>query len=139
MRRRWSAALALVLLTGCAVADGAPADLCDAGWRSRDSMIVEPGGVDEQPVAIDCMRALERRRLRIGFTMPPGPDCHRVSRIDVVETVEAVSVTVFLARNDDPNAGACSDEPRRVRTELDLQQAAGRRDLLDGSQEAGTD
>ena len=135
MRSRWCAALALALLAGCAVAEGAPADLCDAGWRSRDTVIVEPGGVDEQPVAIDCMRALERRRVRIGFTMPPGPECHDVSRIEVVETAEAVSVTVFLARRDDPNAGACA-EPRRVRTELDLQQAVGRRDLLDGSREA---
>jgi hypothetical protein len=137
MHRRSAAALAfLLLLVGCAVAQGAPADLCDAGWRSRDTVIVEPGGADEQPVAIDCLRALERRRLRIGFTMPPGPDCHTVSRIEVVETADAVSVTVFLARRDDPNAGACPDEPRRVRTELDLQQAAGRRELLDGSRDA---
>jgi hypothetical protein len=135
MDRGVRAAAAMLLLAGCAVAQGAPAELCDAGWRSRDSVIVEPGGIEEQPVAIDCLRALERRRLRIGFTMPPGPDCHTVSRIEVVETADAVSVTVFLARRDDPNAGACPAEPRRVRTELDLQQAAGRRELLDGSRE----
>jgi hypothetical protein len=126
----------LLLLTTCAVASGAGTPLCDAGWRSRETRIVEPGGVDERAVAIDCMRSLERRRLRIGFTMPGGPDCHRLSRIDVVESADAVSVTVVVARSDDPTAGACADEPERVRTEIDLQQAVGSRDLLDGSREA---
>ena len=107
-------------------------DLCDASWRSREAHILEPGGVEERPVAIDCMRSIERRRLRIGFTMPGGPDCYRLSRIDVVETADAVSVSLFVSRKDDPTAGACADDARRVSTELDLQQAAGSRTLLDG-------
>ena len=133
--RSVAAALAGLLLAACATASGAETPLCDAGWRNRETRIVEPGGADERAVAIDCMRALERRRLRIGFTMPGGPDCQRLSRIDVVETADAVSVTVFVARSDDPSAGTCADEPQRVRTELDLQQSVGTRDLLDGSRE----
>lgn len=136
MRRAALAVVGLALLASCATASGAETPLCDAGWRNRETRIVEPGGVDEQAVPIDCMRSLERRRLRIGFTMPGGPDCHRLSRIDVVESADAVSVTVFIARIDDPAAGACADAPQRVRTELDLQQAVGSRDLLDGSREA---
>jgi hypothetical protein len=122
-----------LLLAACVVAPGAPADLCDASWRTREAHIVEPGGTDERAVAIDCIRAIERRRLRIGFTMPAGPDCWRLSRIDVVETADAVSVTLFVSRDDDPTAGACAPDARQVRTELDLRQSAGSRSLLDGS------
>jgi hypothetical protein len=130
------AALALLLclpLIACRAAEGAPADLCDSSWRTRDAQIVQPGAVEERTVPIDCMVPIERRRLRIGFTMPGGPDCHRLSRIDVVETADAVSVTLFVSRDDDPTAGACPDEPQPVRTEIDLQQEARTRELLDGS------
>jgi len=130
--RRAAFALLCALLAACAPATGADVDLCDASWRSREAHILEPGGVEERPVAIDCMRSIERRRLRIGFTMPGGPDCYRLSRIDVVETADAVSVSLFVSRKDDPTAGACADDARRVSTELDLQQAAGSRTLLDG-------
>lgn len=131
--RRVVLGLLCALLVACAPATGAEAELCDASWRTRDAQILQPGGVEERPVAIDCMRSIERRRLRIGFTMPGGPDCYRLSRIDVVETADAVSVSLFLSRDDDPTAGACADDARRVRTELDLQQAVGSRTLLDGS------
>ncbi len=131
--RRAALALLAGLLAACVTASGAQTGLCDASWRGREAHILEPGGVEERTVAIDCMRGIERRRVRIGFTMPGGPDCYRLSRIDVVETADAVSITLFLSRNDDPNMGACADEPQRVRTELDLQQAVGTRALLDGS------
>lgn len=134
MRRASLALLLLLPLVACQAAEGAPAALCDASWRTREAQIVEPGGVEERTVAIDCVRSIERRRLRIGFTMPGGPDCWRLSRIDVVETADAVSLTLFVSRNDDPTAGACADAPRPVRTEIDLQQAPGTRALLDGSQ-----
>lgn len=131
MRR---AALALLLtLSACATPTGVPTGLCDASIRSRDLEISEPGGVEERVVAIDCMRPIERRRLRIGFTMPGGPECLALSRIEVVESADAVSVTLFVARSDEPNTAACADEPQRVRTEFDLQQAPGQRTLLDGS------
>lgn len=131
-----SAALMLLValsLGGCATPVGGETELCDGTWRNLQPQIVEPGGADERAVTIDCMRPLERRRLRIGFTMPDGPDCHRLSRIDVVESADAVSVTVFLARDPDPAVGACPADGRRVRTELDLQQPVGNRTLLDGS------
>ena len=133
MRRAALALLLCVPLAACPAAQGAPADLCDASWRTREAQIVEPGGEDERTVAIDCIRSIERRRLRIGFTLPGGPDCWRLSRVDVVETADAVSVTLFVSRSDDPTAGACAPEARPVRTEIDLQQAAGTRELLDGS------
>jgi hypothetical protein len=133
MRRAAFALLLCLPLVACATAEGAPAGPCDASWRTREAQIVEPGGMDERMVAIECVRSIEQRRLRIGFTMPGGPDCWRLSRIDVVETADAVSMTLFVAREDDAAAGACADEPRLVRTEVDLQQPAGSRELLDGS------
>ncbi|MCA1588625.1 MAG: hypothetical protein LC744_08260 [Chloroflexi bacterium] len=133
MRRAALALLLCLSLLACRAAEGEPADGCDSTWRTREPQIVEPGGVEERTVPIDCMLPIERRRLRIGFTMPGGPDCHRLSRIDVVETADAVSVTLFVSRNDDPTAGACADAPQPVRTEIDLQQDARTRELLDGS------
>ena len=128
-------ALVALAVAGCVTADGASVDSCDASWTTLDPQIVQPGGVDEGAVEIECMREVYARRLRIGFFLPAGPDCHRLSRIDVVETADAVSITLFLARSDDPAAGACPPEPQRVRTELDLRQPVGDRALLDGSRE----
>lgn len=126
-----------VAMTACATPRGAEPDACDASWRSRDPQIVQPGGADERPVAIDCMRAMDRRRLRIGFTLPPGPDCYQLADVEVVESADAVSVTLLVSRRDDPSAGACAEEPQRVRTEIDLQAPVADRRLLDGSRAAG--
>lgn len=133
MRRAAPALLLILQLGACAPATGTSVGLCDASWRLRDAETVEPGGVDERAVPIECMRPIERRRVRIGFVMPPGPECHVLSRVDVVETADAVSVTLLVARRDDPNAGACSEAAHFARTEIDLQQAVGSRRLLDGS------
>jgi len=132
MRSAVPALLALAL-AACATAPGEQADTCEPSWNRREIRIVEAGGTDERAVAIDCLRAMDRRRLHIGFTLPAGPDCYGLSRIDVDETADAVSVTLFVSLDDNPTAGACADEPVQARTELDLQQPAGGRDLLDGS------
>jgi hypothetical protein len=53
--------------------------------------------------------------------------------IGVVETGEAVSITLVLARNDDQAAGACPEAAVRATTEIELQAPVADRLLLDGS------
>ena len=126
------ACLAL-LLVACAAPTGAPVAECDAGWRDVESVIVIPGGGRDGPIAIECMRQVDDNRVRIGFSMPGGPSCHRLAAIEVVESADAVSITLVAGVEDNPAAGACSEEPTRPTTEIDLQAPVGDRLLLDGS------
>ena len=129
-----SAAIATLLLLGaCSTPTGAERPVCEADWRDADAEIVQGTGVHEEVLPIECFEEVDDRRLRIGFSMPPGPDCHVLHSIDVVESADAVAVTLVGAVNDDPNAGACAQEARKVATELDLQAPLGDRELLDGS------
>jgi len=126
-----------LLLATCAAPTGAQVEECDATWRDVDSQIVAGGSGDVEPIAIDCIRQVDERRVRIGFTMPPGPRCYRLAAVDVVEGADAVSITLVVTPFDDPLAGACPDEPPRTTTELDLQAPVRERTLLDGSRADG--
>jgi len=127
----------MLLLAACAVPTGAEADVCDATWRGVESVVVAKAPGEHQPVAVECMRRVDERRVRIGFTMPPGPSCHRLTGVDVVEGADAVSITLLVSRVDDPLAGACPTEPVRTTTEVDLQAPVDDRVLLDGSRASG--
>ena len=127
----------VLLLAACASPAGAEVDECDASWRGVDAHIVRPGGTEADAVPIECMRQVDDRRVRIGFRMPAGPDCHRLSAIDVVEGADSVAITLRVSRDDDPLAGACPDGPAMATTEIDLQAPVEDRVLLDGSREAG--
>lgn len=131
MRR---AALAALLLTACAAPAGAPVEAeCDASWRFVESHILAERDGERQTVPIECIRQAGLRRIRIGFLMPAGPDCFGLTGIDVVESGDAVSVTLVVARDEDPLAGACPGEPLRAATEIELQAPVADRALLDGS------
>jgi hypothetical protein len=109
MRR---AALAALLLAACAAPAGAPVEAeCDTSWRFVESHILVEldAGAERQTVAIECFRQAGKRRLRMGFMMPPGPTCYELTGIPVVESGEAVSVTLVVAPDDDPLAGACPE------------------------------
>jgi len=131
MRR---AALAALLLTACAAPAGAPVEVeCDASWRFIESHILMELDGERQTVPIECIRRNGLRRIRIGFMMPPGPSCFGLAGIEVVESGDAVSITLVVARNDDPLAGACANEPTRAATEIELQAPVADRSILDGS------
>ena len=130
MRR---AALAALLLAACAVPSGAPIADCDISWLNVESRIEADVDGEQLTVPIDCLRDLGRTRIRLGFTMPAGPDCYEIGDVATVEGAEEVSVTLVLVRNDDPAAGACPDEGKRATTEIDLQAPIDGRTLLDGS------
>jgi hypothetical protein len=134
MRRAALAALGALLLAACAAPAGAPVAVeCDATWRFVESHIRVELDAESQTVGIECFRQAGRRRLRLGFMMPPGPGCYGLTGIEVVESGEAVSVTLSVAPNDDPLAGACPEEPMRAATEIELQAPVANRELLDAS------
>ncbi|MDQ2689060.1 MAG: hypothetical protein M3Y29_02145 [Chloroflexota bacterium] len=130
MRR---AALVVLLLAACASPSGAEVATCDGSWRGVESRIVRPGGENAMTLAIECMRPVDDKRVRIGFLMPAGPTCYRLSEIEVVEAAEAVSFTLVASVDDNPAAGACPEDETRTATEIDLQAPVGERALLDGS------
>lgn len=130
MRR---AAIAALLLAACAVPVGADRSGCGPEWLDVDPVVTSAHGADESPLPIDCMHQIANRRVRVGFTLPAGPSCHLLRRVELVESADAVSITLIGAIDDDPAAGACPKEPRRVTTEIDLAAPIGDRTLLDGS------
>ncbi|HYI67157.1 MAG TPA: hypothetical protein VEW95_09555 [Candidatus Limnocylindrales bacterium] len=125
--------IGLLVLAGCASPAGDERTGCNASWIEVPSVAAQPGGSQEQVLPIDCMEQIENRRLRIGFSLPPGPSCHVLSRVELLESADDVSITLFGAVNDDPNAGACPEEAAMVVTEVDLAAAVDDRRLLDGS------
>ncbi|MGI8658919.1 MAG: hypothetical protein ACR2K4_09185 [Candidatus Limnocylindria bacterium] len=122
-----------LVLAACAAPPGRAAPECDASWTVVQPVMVIPGQGEATPVEIDCMAEIDESRIRIGFRMPPGPGCHRLSGIHLTETAAAVAVRAVVEAFEDPLAGACPDEPIRVVTEVELQAPVGDRALLDGS------
>jgi len=123
-----------LLLAGCTAPTGAPVEVeCDASWRFIESHVVAEINGERTTVPIECIRRAGERRVRIGFMKPPGPSCYGLTGIEVVESGEAVSITLVVARSDDPQAGACPDEAVRASTEIELQAPVADRLLLDGS------
>jgi hypothetical protein len=135
MSRTLVLVLLAVVAAGCTVPTGAEVETCGAEWRGLDAMIVEPTDAAGEPVEIDCMRQVDERRIRIGFTMPGGPSCYRLVDYAVQESADAVSVALFIAAVDDPAAGACAPEARQVTTDIDLQAPVDDRRLLDANGE----
>ena len=131
MRR--AALVAALLLAACGTPVGEPVDQCDASWRDVESLIVTAEVADPRSVPIDCMRQIDEYRIQIGFTLPAGPSCYGIAGIGLVESADAVAVTVRIGVNEDPAAGACPTEPQLVTTEIDLQAPVAGRTLLDGS------
>ena len=130
MRSAWI--IPVLVLAGCASPSGAERNGCNAEWLEVPSVAAQVGGSQEQALPIDCMQQIANRRLRLGFVLPAGPSCHVLGRVELTESADAVSVALFSAVNDDPNAGACPEEPQMVVTEIDLAAPVDDRRLLDG-------
>jgi hypothetical protein len=125
----------LLVLAGCTSPTGTERTGCNASWLEARSVATQPGGIDEQALPIACIEEIANSRLRIGFSLPAGPSCHVLSRVELLESADAVSVALFSALNEDPNAGACPEEVEMVVTEVDLASPVDGRRLLDGSAE----
>jgi hypothetical protein len=123
------AALLALLLAACVAPSGAAVEECNTSWRGLDSRIATGATGDRQEIPIACMRAIDERRISIGFELPPGPECYELAAIELNESADAVAVTLMAS----PVAGTCSTEPARYVTEVDLQSPVRDRALLDGS------
>ena len=131
--KRPSAALAVLLvLAACVPPSGAPIEECNTSWRGLEARIVTGARDDRQVIPIACMWRVGEERISIGFEMPPGPDCYELAAIDLEESAGAVAVTLLVSLADDVG-GACSPDPVRSITEIDLQSPVADRRLLDGS------
>lgn len=106
---------------------------CNADWLDASSVAATGTGAQAEALEIACIERIAIRRVRLGFLLKAGPACHILQRVDLLESADAVSITLIGAVNDDPNAGACPDEPRMVVTEVDLAAPVADRTLLDGS------
>ena len=123
---------ALLFLAACAMPNGVAVEECNTSWRGIDPLIATGATADQQTIPISCMRTVDEKRISIGIEMPPGPDCYELASIGLVESADAVSVTLFVSVIDDIG-GSCPPEPVRFVTEVDLQSPVGGRTLLDGS------
>ena len=130
--RRVALAAAL-LLTACTSPSGAAVDACGVDWHDVEPVIAVGPVAGAEPIGIACIRTIGERRIRVGFEMPPGPECHLLARVDVDEGAEAVAVTLHVGPSNDPAAGTCAPRSVRTTTEVDLQAPIGNRALLDGS------
>lgn len=132
MHRFVAAAILVLALSACAVPSGEERRGCNADWLDAASVAATGTGVQPEALEIACIEGIANRRVRIGFTLPGGPDCHILQRVELIESADAVSITLIGAVNDDPNVGACAEEPRMVVTEVDVAAPLGDRLLLDG-------
>lgn len=131
MRSAWI--IPVLVLAACASPSGVERHGCNAEWLEAPSVTAEGAGTQEQVLPIDCIQEIANRRLRLGFVLPAGPSCHVLGRVELTESADAVSITLFGTVNEDPNAGACPEEPQMAVTEIDLASPVGDRRLLDGS------
>lgn len=132
--RRGLALVLLLAMAGCADPGGIERRICDAGWLEVAPIVAQQSGVREGPLPIECFDEIANRRVRVGFTLPAGPDCHLLHRVEIVESADAVSITLVGAVDDDRNVGACPEGERMVVTEVDLAAPIDQRTLLDGSE-----
>ena len=137
MRRRplVPAVLALAvgaLLAACAQPQGTPLPECGPDW---EPVIVDgpPRPVElPHPIPIECYRVVAEQRLEIGFLMPPGPECHAVELIEVIEDDAAISVELRIGRESNP-LGACPQEPLAWGATVELNRPVEDRTVLDAA------
>ena len=128
-----SGLLVALVLGACTSVTGTPADTCDGTWRGIDSVIVAPDGGSAVPLPATCIRQVDDKRIRIGFSMPPGPTCYLLDAVQVAESADAVSVRLMVRPDENPTSGDCPDDPGRITTEVDLQSPVADRELLDAA------
>ena len=128
-----SALVAILVFAACGTPGGVERSGCGPDWSGAMVVVTAPAGGEERPIPIDCMHEVSVRRIRVGFTLPGGPDCLHLSRVELAESADVVAVTLVGAVNDDPAAGACPDEGTMAVTEVELAAPVDDRVLLDGS------
>jgi hypothetical protein len=101
----------------------------------RPNEVAPEPAVDLRPVRWTRAEPIDgERRLRIYATLTGGPPCAVVGRVDVRETADAVTVTLWVGRRPDAR---CSGPQRAVgfpiAVAVDLRAPLGRRAIRDGA------
>lgn len=129
---------AAILLAACATPSGIELPTCVGAEREVDEVVVtRPGGLDERPIPIGCVEEIGNSRLRVVFTLPGGPACHQLARVRLDESADRIVLTLVGSVVDDPTAGACAPDERRVVTEVDVAAPIDDRAILDGAPPEG--
>jgi hypothetical protein len=93
---------------------------------------VVPGAVDLRPRPFDSAEALGDGRLAVRFWGGVAP-CSVVGRVDVEETAERVTVTLFTGRQPTPEPVACIELAVYQEVVVDLAAPVGDRAVVDGA------
>ncbi|MBW3612885.1 MAG: hypothetical protein KY392_03375 [Chloroflexi bacterium] len=132
MRRDLFACL-LIGLSACVAPAGAPVPECDRSW---EPVVVDGGGVvtgNLDTIAIDCYQVTGERRLQVGVTMPPGPECYAVDFVEVIEDDEAISLEVRIGTINNPLGGVCPPEAFAWGVLVELNEPVADRRVLDAA------
>jgi hypothetical protein len=129
------AAVLAALAAGCGGPQGAPVPECPpAAMIGLESVAADPVDGAEEMIPINCWR-LERggrlRRVAVVFTLPGAAGdagCQRLARVGLVESAEAVAITLSVARVSAP----CPSAPEQRVTTVELQAPLDGRRVLDG-------
>lgn len=93
---------------------------------------VVPGAVDLRPRRFDSARPVGDRQLAVRFWGGVAP-CSVIGRVDVAETPERVTVTLFGGRDPAPGRVACIELAVYQEVVVDLAAPVGARAIADGA------
>jgi hypothetical protein len=130
MRRPLRVAALAVLLAGCASPQGTPVPMCASDFEPV--LQARPRAMTDRPesIPVECYRITGNARIEVGFIMPPGPDCHAVESVEVVESSDAVSIELRVGGIIDP-LGACPEQELPWSVLVELNTAIEGREVLD--------
>lgn len=131
---RWVLAMALAIcLAGCVTPQGGAVSECGPDWEpvvlDGPSTITSPA----RTISIECYRVVREQRIEVGVLMPPGPECHAIDHVEIIENDEAVSLEVRIGRAASPLIGACPEEELPWGATVELNAPVAGRRVLDAS------
>lgn len=137
VRRHLLSVVALaVLVVGCVAPQGTPVPECVADFESL--FAATPRAMTDRPqsIPVECYRVTGEARIEVGFIMPPGPQCHAVESVEVIEGPDAVSIELRVGGIIDP-LGACPEEELPWSVLVELNGPIEGREVLDAVGSAG--
>ncbi|MDQ3294870.1 MAG: hypothetical protein M3527_10560, partial [Actinomycetota bacterium] len=97
---------------------------------ARRAVEVTPGLVNPVPTFIESYAAIDETIIELRFTTGVA-ECYGLDRVQIEETAEAVTVTLFTGGR--PGADVCIEIAESVATKVTLPAPLGARTLVDGS------
>ena len=115
--------------------DGGPGDVPEPGDTRPERVDPQPGQADPQPISF--VRAVPQNgddtTLRVVFWSGVEP-CYVLDRVEVDETPERVTITLYQGRSPDQENIACIEIALKKFTLVSLDAPLGDREVVDGAQ-----